>query len=149
MSDFICTKGLTLGGVDYTPGQSIPAGAVLPSRVRALVRQGYIAQVDDAPKGQSEPHAEPQAPATVPGAITIPLTVDGGVYEVVATPNDIIMAAGVLQLTVEEAKPAIEGIDSEETLILINALDSRKGIKEAAKARAEALDEAQGGGGGA
>lgn len=39
MSDFICTKGLTLGGVDYTPGQTIPAGAVLPSRVRALARQ--------------------------------------------------------------------------------------------------------------
>lgn len=27
MSDFICTKGLTLGGVEYIPGQDIPAGA--------------------------------------------------------------------------------------------------------------------------
>ena len=149
MSDFICIKGLTLGGIDYTPGQAIPAGAVLPSRVRALLRQGYIAQVDEAPEGKSEAPTKPQEPAMVPAPITIPLTVDGGVYEVVATPNDIIMAAGVLQLTVEEAKPAIEGIDSEEALILINALDSRKGIKEAARARAEALDEAQGGGGGA
>ena len=149
MSDFICTKGLTLGGVDYTPGQTIPAGAVLPSRVRALARQGYITQVDDTPKGQSEPPAKPLTPTMEPGPITIPLTVDGGVYEVVATPEDIITTAGILQLTVEEAKPAIEGIDSEEALILINALDSRKGIKEAARARAEALDDAQGGGGGA
>lgn len=74
-----------------------------------------------------------------PGPITIPLTVDGGVYEVVATPEDIITTAGILQLTVEEAKPAIEGIDSEEALILINALDSRKGIKEAAPGQSGSL----------
>lgn len=149
MSDFICIKGLTLGGIDYTPGQEIPAGAVLPSRVRALLRQGYIAQVDEAPKGQSAPPAEPQEPVMVPAPITIPLTIDGGVYEVVAAPEDILAVASVLQLTVEEGKKIIEGIERDEVLILINALDSRKGIKEASRARAEALDEAQGGGGGA
>lgn len=144
MSDFICTKGLTLGGVEYIPGQDIPAGAVLPSRIRALTKQGYIAKKAEAAQ---EPTVEPQKLVTVPAPITIPLTHDGGVYEVVATPEDIITVAGVLQLTVEEGKKAIEAIESDEALILINALDSRKGIKEAARARAEALDEAQDGGG--
>ena len=66
-----------------------------------------------------------------------------------AAPEDILAVASVLQLTVEEGKKIIEGIERDEVLILINALDSRKGIKEASRARAEALDEAQGGGGGA
>lgn len=144
MSDFICTKGLTLGGVDYIPGQDIPVGAVLPSRIRALTKQGYITKKAEAAQ---KPTVEPQVLVTVPAPIAIPLTYDGGVYEVVATPEDIITVAGVLQLTVEEGKKAIEAIESDEALILINALDSRKGIKEAARARAEALDEAQEGGG--
>lgn len=137
MSDFICAKGLTLGGVAYTPGEDIPAGAVLPSRVRALVRQGYIvAKAEAAPA----PAQEPQEPVQVPAPITIPLTKDGGVYEVVATPEDIITAISVMQLTLEEATKVIETIESEETLILIHALDSRKGIKTAASERAEALE---------
>ena len=144
MSDFICAKGLTLGGVTYTPGQDIPAGAVLPSRVRALVRQGYI--VEKA-KAAPAPAQEPLEPVIVPAPITIPLTKDGGVYEVVATPEDIITAISVMQLTLDEASKIIEATESEEALILIHALDSRKGIKEAASKRAEALAEPEGGGG--
>lgn len=144
MSDFICAKGLTLGSVTYAPGQDIPAGAVLPSRVRALVRQGYIvAKAEAAPA----PAQEPQEPMQVPVPITIPLTKDGGVYEVVASPEDIITAVSVMQLTLEEASKVIEDTESEEALILIHALDSRKGIKEAASKRAEALAEPDGGGG--
>lgn len=136
MSDFICAKGLTLGGVTYAPGQDIPAGAVLPSRVRALVRQGYIvAKTEAAPV----PAQEPQEPVIVPAPITIPLTKDGGVYEVVAAPEDIITAISVMQLTLEEATKVIETTESEEALILIHALDSRKGVKTAASDRAEAL----------
>ena len=144
MSDFICAKGLTLGGVAYAPGQDIPVGAVLPSRVRALVRQGYIvAKAEAAPA----PAQEPQEPVKVPAPITIPLTKDGGVYEVVASPEDIITAVSVLQLNLEEASKVIETIESEEALILIHVLDSRKGVKEAASKRAETLAEPDGGGG--
>lgn len=137
MSDFICAKGLTLGGVTYSPGQDIPAGAVLPGRVRALIRQGYIvAKVETA----QAPAQKPQEPAIVPVPISIPLTKDGGVYEVVAKPEDIITAVSVMQLTLEEATKVIETIESEEALILIHALDSRKGIKTAASERAESLE---------
>ena len=93
------------------------------------------------------PAQEPQEPVQVPAPITIPLTKDGGVYEVVATPEDIITAISVMQLTLDEASKIIEATESEEALILIHALDSRKGIKEAASKRAEALAEPEGGGG--
>ena len=52
-----------------------------------------------------------------------------------------------MQLTLDEASKIIEATESEEALILIHALDSRKGIKEAASKRAEALAEPEGGGG--
>lgn len=42
MNGYICIKALTLGGVSYTAGSNIPAEAVLPGRVRALIKQGYI-----------------------------------------------------------------------------------------------------------
>lgn len=42
MDGYTCIKALTLGGVGYAAGENIPAGAVLPGRVRALIKQGYI-----------------------------------------------------------------------------------------------------------
>lgn len=45
MDGYTCIKALTLGGVGYAAGENIPAGAVLPGRVRALIKQGYISPV--------------------------------------------------------------------------------------------------------
>lgn len=43
MNGYTCIKALTLGGVSYAAGSNIPAEAVLPGRVRTLIKQGYIA----------------------------------------------------------------------------------------------------------
>jgi len=136
MNGYICTKALTLSGFSYQPGEHIPAEAVLPSRVRALTNQGYIAaQAEQAQEPTETPQEEPGEPAP----IVIPLTRDGGVFEVVATPESIITAACNLQLTAEAGIEAIKTMTDETALILIHALDSRKTVKAAAQDRAEEL----------
>ncbi len=49
MNGYTCIKALVLGGVGYTAGSNIPAEAVLPGRVRALIKQGYISPATDEP----------------------------------------------------------------------------------------------------
>ena len=66
MNGYTCIKALVLGGIGYTAGSNIPAEAVLPGRVRALVKQGYISPTIDepapvpAPEGHTEAIAELQ-----------------------------------------------------------------------------------------
>ena len=43
MDGFLCMKALVLSGQGYMPGEFIPADKVLPSRVRTLTREKYIA----------------------------------------------------------------------------------------------------------
>ncbi len=60
MNGYTCIKALTLGGVDYTAGSNIPAEAILPGRVRTLIKQGYISPATDeqAPATATEGEAE-------------------------------------------------------------------------------------------
>jgi len=44
MSGYVCTKACNLGGVVYNRGDAIPSEAVLPSREKALIAQGFIAR---------------------------------------------------------------------------------------------------------
>lgn len=66
MNGYTCIKALVLGGVGYTAGSNIPAEAVLPGRVRALIKQGYISPATDEPtpvpalEGHAEAVAELQ-----------------------------------------------------------------------------------------
>ena len=47
MNGYTCTKACTFGGVAYSVGDAIPSAAVLPSRERALIKQGFIAPAAD------------------------------------------------------------------------------------------------------
>lgn len=183
MNGYTCIKALVLGGIGYTAGSNIPAEAVLPGRVRALIKQGYISPADSqkadvAPELPGEAVAELQQQVTqlqaaadsaqaelqqvtderdslreqlaeadahtAPERIIIPITKDGGVLEVPAAPESVVAAVCNLQLTAEDSIKAIETMTDETALILIHALDSRKTVKAAAQARAEALSQAGG-----
>lgn len=138
MNGYICTKTVTLGGTTYQKGEPISAEAVLPSRVRALTREGYISPQNSAP---AEAKNQPQEPQNTPAPIVIPITKNGGVMELLAAPDDIAITASIMQLNAEEAIKAIGEVSSEEALILIDALESRKTVKAATAARAAVLQE--------
>ena len=41
---YICAKPMNLGGTNYRPGDLIPDGAILATRVRTLKKEGYIVE---------------------------------------------------------------------------------------------------------
>ena len=140
MNGYIALKTITLSGVEYAEGSIIPADAVLPSRVPALISTKRIAVLnEDTPKAPETP----QETFLTPAPIVLPITSKNGVLELMATPEDIIEAVVILQLNAEDAVKAIADISRDEILILIDTLESRKTVKTAVAARAEALNKTE------
>lgn len=61
MNGYTCIKALVLGGIGYTAGSNIPAEAVLPGRVRTLIKQGYISPTIDEPAPVPTPEGHTEA----------------------------------------------------------------------------------------
>lgn len=138
MSGYVCLKPLTFSGVQYLPGNPIPADVVLPSRVNALKQMGFLAEQDEAHLLAAVVDTR-TAPDTV---FTIPVAAEGDAMEgVPASEGSVVTAASILQMTVEQAGEAIKDTTDETALTLIRALDSRKGVKSAAAK----LEELRGG----
>ncbi len=70
MNGYICIKALVLGGIGYTAGSNIPAEAVLPGRVRALIKQGYISPSADEPASVPAQEGHVEAVAELQQQIT-------------------------------------------------------------------------------
>lgn len=131
MGVYTCTKPATFAGVKYLPGDTVPAEAIPADRVGAVIRLGLIAE------------AQPEPPAAVPAPFTVPVTLeDGTVYDVEVTPETVVEAVTVLQMTAEDAMKRIKAITDGQALIMIDACDSRKTVKKAAAARAAELEGA-------
>ena len=142
---YVCLKALTLSGADYLPGNRIPADAVLPNRVRALEKMGYIAECDAEEQVGYLADEAPEAVFMVPIS---PVSGDGEHLDgIPATEADVAAMALVLMLTAENASEAIREMENETALRLVQALDSRKSVKGAAAARIKALhpEEAESG----
>lgn len=139
MNGYIALKSITLSGVDYAAGDSIPADAVLPSRVLALIRTKSIARANEHPVEAQE---TPQNDANDFGGVNLPIQTENGVLELPASGEDIVKAVEVMQMNAEDAAKAVGDIESETTLIIIDACESRKTVKTAVKARAEELNAA-------
>lgn len=139
MNGYIALKPITLSGVAYAAGDSIPADAVLPSRVPALIRTKSIARANERPVEAQE---TPQNDANDIGGVNLPIQTENGVLELPASGEDIVKAVEVMQMNAEDAAKAVGDIESETTLIIIDACESRKTVKTAVKARAEELNAA-------
>lgn len=157
MNGYICTKSCTFGGVAYSVGDAIPSDAVLPSRERALIKQGFIAKatnpealqkenekliarIEELEKGTVGAPESPTEADKEQGSIIIPITAKGGVLELEMKPEDIIKAVATMQLNADDAAKEVDAIEKEETLILIDALDTRKTVKTAIVARVEEME---------
>ena len=165
MSGYTCTKACTFGGVAYSVGDAIPFEAVLPSRERALIKQGFIAPAEKTSDAKLQAENEilttriaalekaakgnPKSPTEDENAqksIVIPIKVKEGILELIMMPEDIVKAVTTMQLNAEEAARAVGEIEKEETLILIDALDTRKTVKTAIVARVEEMGTGKEGG---
>lgn len=137
MNGYIALKAITLNGTEYAAGDHIPADAVLPSRVSALVRTGTIATINaETPAVGAE---SPEIRTNEVDGVDLPIKTEDGVLTLTASREDIVKAIEVLQMNADDAAEAAATIESDTALIIIDACDSRKTVQKAVKARAEEL----------
>lgn len=146
MSGYIALKNVVLSGIGYTAGSTIPADAVLPSRVRSLLRNGTIANAEDGAVG-----AELAATASNDTeGVVLPIHTENDVLALPVSREDIVKAIEVLQMKQDDAIASIAEIESEDALIVIDACtksaQTKKAIKERVAQIAPAGDETAEGG---
>lgn len=129
---YITLKDLTLSGVRYLVGESIPEEAVVPTRAAALIRNGYIAIHDDK---NSDDNADTDNTKGIP----VHLKKSG--EDIFLHPDEAEAVFIILQENAENAATIIVEQDSRNVLEVIRELDSRKGVRAAAEASLKELDK--------
>ena len=134
----IAKQPCSFGGKRFYIGDEIPVGLVLEPKTQE--KYGKLAIVND------EAVPAVMDPGDSGGDVTVVhLVISGkdGDVSLDLTPESIQTVMDVLTANAEDAAALVKQIDSDDILFLVNAADSRKTVQAAAKARAQALMEAQ------
>lgn len=146
-------KPLNLRGRRRTIGEIVGGDDVDQRRAAFFIRNGYLSKVGG---GQLDAAGDlPDRPAGCPAGtdgikVDIPIIKKEGAMALSTTPESISMALWLLQTAAAEAIPEIGQIEDEDILIILDACDTRKTVKEAVRDRAAGLhrrDAADKGGG--
>lgn len=132
----IAKKPCSFNGQIFWIGDEIPSEFVINPKAQENLGTIAIVSTDDAPKTDlSDITAEV-------GQVEfgIPIKQKDDTMTLYLNEEQICRAVEVMQMTASEAKEAIKGIAEEKILILLNACDSRKTIKEATEAAASELN---------
>lgn len=129
----------TFAGKKYLIGEEIPADVV--ENPEAQTKRGVITVMHDGESAASV-NAVPKM-----GDIkfSIPIHLEDQDYEVSVTESELTVFTDVLQMGVssnaEKAKVAeiVSSVESEDLLILMDAVDGRKAVKDAVKERVDSL----------
>ena len=134
----IAKQPCSFGGKRFYIGAEIPVELVQEPKTQE--KYGKLAIVNDDVVLAAEDHTEPGGNAAV-----VHLVIHGkdGDIALDLAPESIQTVMDVLTANAEDAEKLIKKIDSDDLLFLVNAADSRKTVQAAAKARAQALMEAQ------
>lgn len=130
---YTALKPCRFAGQSYKVGNSVPAAALQPGAAQNLIKMGVLGRADDV-EGE-------KTTVTVKVPTPIKLTITVGQEEVPIEPTlaGLQSVVNVLMATVAEAEPIVEAMTDDDALILLDAVDSRKSIKDLAEARATAL----------
>ena len=112
MSEFVCKKPITLSGRNFTYGELIPDGYVLPERALALLRSNYIAAIE--PGALAAEAITPILPFQSDNGetlITIPIMAKEGVLEATMSSQSVITVLTILQENTEEATKKISEME--------------------------------------
>lgn len=134
---FIALKPCRFAGQDYKVGECVPDEMVHPGAAKNLKKMGVISECED--NALSVPSND------IPQQTGIPVMIheQGGCLPLNVMPGSIQDIFDVLISKVGAAETIIQGMEDRDALILLNIVDSRKLIKEAAEARAQELNKEQ------
>lgn len=144
---YVCVKPITLLGNAYMPGDLIQDGHILPTRERALLRTGCIAEVTGAAELPVAELVQVETGEEVTFSVPVIQEVDGDTAQVMSVPlteGDMQQVFSIMQMTADEATKAIKDVKNESLLVVLHAADSRNTVKKAAKTQAESLVPAEG-----
>lgn len=132
----IAQKPCSFGGRKFYIGDEIPAELVMDPKLQE--KRGLLTIVNDAPTFTDG--VDIGDPAGDCSVIAVVLHTEKGDFPLELTEEGLQSVVDVLTSKGDTAKAIVEQMTEEHALILLNATDSRKNIKEAAEARAMALN---------
>lgn len=142
MSNLIAQKPCTFGGKKFFCGDEIPPELV--ANPKAQEKMGVIAIA-----GGTIPPEELQQYIAQVGEVKFEILIhsEEGDLPLLVTNEELSIFTDILQIPVSKTEDKqkvaemIQNIESEDLLILLDALDGRKFVKEEAQARAQAISK--------
>lgn len=133
----VANKPCSLNGKKYFIGEEVPVEEVVD--YASLVKMGLLSVIHDA-----VPANDLEECVAMVGEVSfsIPIFKGDETIDLDVTEPQIQDAVKTMQMNADTAIAHIRGdVEDNTTLIVINALDSRKTVKEAAESKAKALIE--------
>lgn len=127
----IAQKPCSFGGRKFYIDDEIPVEYVLDPKLQQ--KQGVLKIVPDS-----------KVEDVKEGPITLFIRAQEGDVEVQLSSEGLQSVFDVLNANVETGTAIIEQMTDKQALLMLNVTDSRKGIKDAAEARAKALSQEAG-----
>ena len=128
----IAKKPCSFNGQTFYIGDEIPPEFVINPKAQENLGTVAIVSVSDASRTNLAEDGQVE--------FGVPIKQIDGTMTLYLNEEQICRAVEVMQMTASEAKEAIKGIAEEKILILLNACDSRKTIKEATEDAASELN---------
>ena len=136
----IALKPCSFGGKKFYIGDEIPAEHVLDPR--AQEKRGVLAIVPD--DAGATPPAESEGIRNEVDTMTVVIRAKEGDMPLNLTKEGLQSVVDVLTSKPSDAEAVIEEMTDGDALILVHITDSRKAVKAAAEARAQALNDEPG-----
>lgn len=133
----IAKKPCSFGGKKFYIGDEIPAAVVLDPQEQE--KWGVLAIVPD--DAGATPPAEPEEVHNEVDTMTVVIRAKEGELPLNLTKEGLQNVVDVLTCKPADAVAIIAGMTDGDALILVHITDNRKAVKEAAEARAQALNE--------
>lgn len=132
-------SGTSLSSGDMAELQEYRELGVTPQQIREM-DESYAALAKELGELKSE---TPPIGEIIIYAKGFDYSESGVAAEIPATPDEIKMVFGILQMTAEEVTKAIADVKEKNVLALIYSVDSRKKVKDAAKKQADTLSSTE------
>ena len=135
----IAQKPCSFGGNKFFIGEEVPAELVTNPKMQE--KMGVIAIATD---GGDIPKEELADMVATVGQVMfeMPIRQKGETMSLPLNEEQLSQAIEIMQMSTNDAKEAIKGLTDENVLILLNACDSRKAIKDLTESVAIGLEEA-------
>lgn len=134
----IAQKPCSFGGRKFFIGEEIPPELVMNPKAQEKI--GVLAIAGDLPQDCLSETALMGEEVL----FNVPILQKDGTMDLPIKEEELQQAVKIMQMSLNEAKEAIKGLRSENILIMLNACDSRKAVKDITETVAAELAETGG-----